>query len=170
LTYNVGVMAGGTPGAFDADQLVATGTGKPNIIAAGAVARGDLRALTPEQNERVIAKMKAIVAQHLPGTDATITFSDGYPPMAPTPGNRAILDKLNQVNRDLGQPEMAEFDPAKRGAADSSFVAADVDTLAGMGPISGNAHAEGEWVDLASLPRQALRSAVLISRLATEKR
>lgn len=170
LTYNVGVMAGGTPGSFDADQLVATATGKPNITAAGAVARGDLRALTPEQNTRIIARMQAIVAEHLPGTDAQITFSDGYPPMAPTEGNRAVLAKLNAVNRDLGLPEMAEFDPAKRGAADSSFVAADVDTLAGMGPISGNAHAEGEWVDLASLPRQALRSAVLISRYAAERR
>ncbi len=170
LTYNVGVMAGGTPGSFDKDQLVATATGKPNITAASAVARGDLRALTPEQNARIVAKMKAIVAQHLPGTDATIAFSDGYPPMAPTPGNRAVLAKLNEVNRDLGLPEMAEFDPAKRGAADSSFVAADVDTLAGMGPSSGNAHADGEWVDLASLPRQALRSAALISRYAGERR
>lgn len=170
LTYNVGVMAGGTPGAFDKDQLVATATGKPNIIADSAVARGDLRALTPEQNERTMERMKAIVAQDLPGTNATIAFSDGYPPMAPTAGNRAVLATLNTVNRDLGLPEMAEFDPAKRGAADSSFVAADVDTLAGMGPVSGNAHAEGEWVDLASLPRQALRSAVLISRLTAAKR
>ena len=170
LTYNVGVMAGGTPGAFDKDQLVATATGKPNIVAASAVARGDLRALTPEQNARVIAKMKAIVAQHLPGTTAEITFSDGYPPMAPTEGNRAVLAELNEVNRDLDLPELTEFDPAKRGAADSSFVAADVDTLAGMGPVSGGAHAEGEWVDLTSLPRQALRSAVLISRYAAERR
>ena len=170
LTYNVGVMAGGTPGAFDRDQLVATATGKPNITAASAVARGDIRALTPEQNASVMAKMRAIIAQNLPGTTASITFSDGYPPMAPTPGNRAVLAKLNAVNRDLGLPEMAEFDPAKRGAADSSFVAADVDTLAGMGPASGNAHADGEWVDLASLPRQALRSAVLISRYAAERR
>jgi len=170
LTYNVGVMAGGTPAAFDTDQLVATATGKPNIIADSAVARGDLRALTPEQIARVIDRMTAIVARHLPGTDARITFAPGYPPMAPTAGNRAVLARLNAVNRDLGLPELTEFDPAKRGAADSSFVAADVDTLAGMGPISGKAHAEGEWVDLASLPRQALRSAVLISRLAADKR
>ena len=34
----------------------------------------------------------------------------------------------------------------------------------------GGAHAEGEWIDLASLPRQATRSAILISRLAAQKR
>ena len=90
--------------------------------------------------------------------------------MAPTDGNRALLAKLNAVNRDLKLPEMAEMDPARRGAADSAFVAADVDTLAGLGVAGGNAHAEGEWVDLTSIPLQALRSAAFITRLSREKR
>ena len=90
--------------------------------------------------------------------------------MAPTAGNRALLALLNQVNADLGLPEMGEWDPAKRGAADSSFVAADVDVLAGMGAAGSRAHADGETVDLASIPRQALRSAVLMGRLARTPR
>jgi glutamate carboxypeptidase len=65
---------------------------------------------------------------------------------------------------------MKEMDPSKRGAADSSFVAADAVTLGGMGASGGGAHSVGEWVDLTSLPRQALRSAVLISRLTAERR
>lgn len=170
LTYNVGVMAGGTPAAFDADGFRATASGKTNIVAERAVARGDLRGLTPEQVARVRAKMEAIVAQHLPKTGATITFNDGYPPMAPAAGNRALLAQLNAVNRDLALPEMPEYDPAKRGAADSSFVAADADTMGGMGAAGGGAHADGEWLDLASIPRQALRSALLISRLSVQKR
>lgn len=170
LTFNVGVMAGGTPATLDPTEEVATGTGKTNIIPADAIARGDLRALTPEQDERIRARMAEIVAQHLPGTSATLTFSEGYPPMAPTDGNRALLARLNAVNRDLGLPELAEYDPAGRGAADSGFVAADVDTLGGMGAVGGRAHAEGEWLDLDSLPTQALRSAVLISRLTRERR
>ena len=170
LTYNVGVMAGGTPAGFAAEGFAATASGKTNIVAERAVARGDLRALTPEQEARVRAKMQAIVAQHLPKTGATLTFADGYPPMAPTPGNRALLGRLNIVNRDLGLPDMPEYDPAKRGAADSSFVAAEADTIGGMGPAGGGAHAEGEWVDLPSIQRQALRSAIQISRLAVERR
>ena len=90
--------------------------------------------------------------------------------MAPTAGNRALLTRLNAINRDLGLPEMAEYDPARRGAADSSFVAALADTIGGMGPAGGGAHAPGDWVDLDSLPRQALRSAVLIARLSAERR
>ncbi len=95
---------------------------------------------------------------------------DGYPPMAPTEGNRALLARLNVINRDLGLPEMAELDPSRRGAADSAFVAADVDTLAGLGAAGGNTHAEGEWVDLDSIRRQGQRAAILITRLTRERR
>lgn len=166
LTYNVGVMAGGTPAALDASGFRATAAGKTNVVAEIAIARGDLRSLTPEQDVRIRAQMQAIVAQHLPNTSAEMVFNeDGYPPMAPTEGNRALLARLNLINQDLGLPEMAELDPARRGAADSAFVAADVDTLAGLGAAGGNTHAEGEWVDLDSLRRQGQRAAILITRL-----
>ncbi len=115
--------------------------------------------------------MIAIVAEHAPGTRATIHFDDGgYPPMAPTDGNRAILKRLNGINRDLGLAEMAALDPLKRGAGDISFVAADVDGLAGLGPYSTGDHAPGEAVDIPSISRQATRAAILMSRLSAEKR
>jgi glutamate carboxypeptidase len=167
LTYNVGVVAGGTPAAIDAEGFSVTASGKTNIVASTAIARGDLRTLTPEQDARVRDRMQAIAAAHLPRTEAELVFADtGYPPMAPSEGNRALLARLNAVNRDLGLPEMAEYDPARRGAADSGFVAADVDTLGGLGVAGGSAHAEGEWADLDSLVRQSQRAAVLISRLS----
>ncbi|RZA18073.1 MAG: M20 family peptidase [Lysobacteraceae bacterium] len=166
LTFNVGLMVGGTPAALDAGGARGSAAGKTNIIAERAIARGDLRTLTPEQEARARARMQAIVAQHLPKTGASLVFEDSYPPMAPTDGNRALLAMLNQVNADLGLPAMGEWDPAKRGAADSSFVAADADVLAGLGAAGSGSHAEGETVDLGSIPRQALRSAVLIDRLA----
>ena len=170
LTFNVGLMVGGTPASITADGSNGTASGKTNIIAAQALARGDLRALTPEQETRARARMQAIVAQHLPKTGATLEFSEAYPPMAPTAGNRALLALLNQVNADLGLPGMGEWNPAKRGAADSSFVAADVDVLAGLGAAGSGAHAVGETLDLTSIPRQALRSAVLIERLSRTPR
>lgn len=170
LTYNASVVVGGTPAALDDAGVKGTAEGKTNVIPARAVVRGDLRSLTPEQDANAKAAMTAIVARHLPGTQASIRFFEGYPSMPPTAANRALMNELNAVNRDLGLPEMLEMDPAKRGAADSSFVAADAVTLGGMGVAGGGAHAVGEWVDLTSLPRQALRSAVLISRLAAQPR
>ncbi|WP_404339906.1 M20/M25/M40 family metallo-hydrolase [Sphingomonas sp. MMS12-HWE2-04] len=168
LTFNAGVIAGGARAEIDESGNAKAG-GKTNIIAETAVATGDFRTLSPEQTARVRAKMEAIVAAHAPGTDAKIEFGEGYPAMAPTPGNKALLAALNGVNRDLGLAEMAPLDPLKRGAGDISFVAADVDSLAGLGTYSTGDHAPGETVDLTSIRRQAKRAAILISRLSVER-
>lgn len=171
LTFNVGLVAGGQEVSLDEGGIRASASGKTNIIAATAIARGDLRTLSAEQAARVKAKMAAIVADHAPGTGASLAFDPGgYPAMAPTDGNRALLAKLNGVNRDLGLAEMAALDPLKRGAGDISFVAADVDSLAGLGTYSTGDHAPGETVELPSIARQATRAAILISRLAAERR
>ncbi|HEX8525495.1 M20/M25/M40 family metallo-hydrolase [Allosphingosinicella sp.] len=171
LTYNVGVIGGGTPASIDGQNLTVTASGKTNIVAETAIARGDLRTLSPEQDARVRARMQEIVARHLPQTGAELVFAeDGYPPMPPTEGNRAILARLNLVNHDLGLPEMPEYDPARRGAADSSFVAQDADVLAGLGAAGGLAHAPGEYVELDSIARSAKRAAILMSRLSRERR
>ncbi len=167
LTFNVGVLGGGTPATLDAQEVTVTATGKTNVIPEAAVARGDIRTLTPEQDQRIRARMQQIVAQHLPGTRAELVFAEGgYPPMAPSAGNVALLARLNEVNRALGLPEMPPVDPALRGAADSGFVAPFVDTLAGLGLAGGGAHAVGEWADLTTLPLQAKRTAILINRLS----
>ncbi len=114
--------------------------------------------------------MQSIVAQSLPGASARIEFDpDGYPPMAPTAGNRAAVRRASAANRDLGLPEMGALDPLKRGAGDISFVAADVDALAGLGPHSTGDHAPGEAVDIPSIWTQAKRAAILMSRLAAQR-
>ena len=171
LTYNVGVMAGGTSETTDAAGVTLSASGKTNVISASAEARGDMRTISPAQTERTKAKMTAIVARHLKGTGATIRFdADGYPPMAPTAGNRALLARLNMINRDLGRPQMAELPPIRRGAGDIGFVAADTDGLVGLGTAGQGEHAEGESTDLTSLPLQAKRAAILMSRLAGERK
>ena len=170
LTFNVGLIAGGQEAELDKDGVRASAKGKTNIIPGIAVARGDFRTLSEDQTARVKAKMTAIVAEHAALTSAEISFDPGgYPAMAPTEGNRALLAKLNSVNRDLGLAEMAALDPLKRGAGDISFVANDVDGLAGLGPSSRGDHAPGETVDLNSIKRQAKRAAILMTRLSREK-
>jgi glutamate carboxypeptidase len=171
LTYNVGLIGGGQTATLDPGKIRLEATGKTNIIAATAVARGDLRAISQDQIDRVEAKMRAIVAQPLAGAHAEISFDpDIYPPMPPTPGNRAILAELNGVNRDMGLPDMGELDPAERGAGDISFVASEVSGLAGLGPASSGSHTASETVDIPSIFKQAKRAAILMSRLAKEHR
>jgi len=171
LTFNVGLIVGGATASLDEAGIRGQATGKTNIIPALAVARGDIRTLSREQDERVRARMREIVSKPLPGAKAEISFGDHiYPPMAPTAGNRALLDRLNAVNRDLGLEAMGELDPLKRGAGDISFVAEFTDGLVGLGAASEGDHAPGETVDLASIPRQAKRAAILMTRLSREKR
>lgn len=171
LTYNVGLVVGGATAKVEESRIRGEATGKGNIIPAVAIARGDLRALTQEQIDRTRARMTAIVAQSLPGAKAEISFDpNGYPPMAPTAGNRAILTRLNGVNSDMGLPQMGELEPSKRGAGDISFVAADVDSFAGLGPSSSGDHTAQERVEVPSIFKQAKRAAILMSRIAAERR
>jgi len=171
LTFNVGLIAGGATVTPSEGGVALTARGKTNIIPETAVAYGDFRTLSDEQTERVLAKMRAIVARPAPGATAEFTFDPGsYPAMAPTQGNRALLASLNTVNRDLGLAEMAPLDPLKRGAGDIAFVAKDVDGLVGLGPTSTGDHAPGETVDLDSFQRQAKRAAILMTRLSREPR
>ena len=170
LTFNVGLVAAGQEVNFDNDGVRVSAKGKTNIIPGLALARGDFRTLSEEQSVRVRAKMLDIVAASAPKTKATISFDPGsYPAMAPTEGNKALLDNLNAVNRDLGLAEQPALDPLKRGAGDISFVANDVDGLVGLGVYSKGDHAPGESVDLASIKRQAKRAAILMTRLSSGK-
>lgn len=166
LTFNPGVILGGTDVRYDAEQSRGTTFGKTNVVAQTAIVTGDIRTITDEQLQRTRERMRAIVARHLPQTQAEIEFSDGYPSMPPTEGNHALLTLLNTVNRDLGTPAMEALDPGRRGAADVSFVAPYVEgALAGLGANGSGAHGPNERIDLETLPLQVKRAALLIYRL-----
>ena len=110
--------------------------------------------------------MRVATTENLPSTSASITFSDGYPPLAPTDGNHALLARFSQVSQDLSMGEVAAVDPRNAGAADVSFTAGLVDmALDGLGPGGGNAHTVEEWIDLPTLAIQTKRAAVLMHRL-----
>jgi len=166
LTFNVGMAAGGTSLQVDEPGNNATITGKDNIIAPTAYASGDIRTISNQQTARVEKKMQEIVAHHLPKTNATITFGEGYPAMAPTAQSRALLRILNRANASLGFKTMPELDPLKRGAGDISFVADLIPGLAGIGATGEGAHAPGETIDLSTQPINTKRDALLMYRLS----
>ncbi|HEX6369470.1 MAG TPA: M20/M25/M40 family metallo-hydrolase [Longimicrobium sp.] len=165
LTFNPGVIVGGTDVRYDAGESRGTAFGKNNVVAQTAIVTGDIRTITDEQLQRTRERMRAIVARHLPQTRAEIEFHEGYPSMPPTDGNHALLALLNTVNHDLGTPPMEALDPGRRGAADVSFVAPYVDALAGLGANGSGAHGPSERIDLETLPLQVKRAALLIYRL-----
>lgn len=165
LTFNPGIVLGGTEVNYDEEYARGTAFGKTNVIARLAVAEGDLRFISQEQKDRLRARMRDIVSRHLDGTNATITFDDGYPSMPPTAGNYAILKVFDKVSRDLGYPSIEALDPGARGAGDISFVAPHVDGLDGLGALGDGGHSPDEYIDLRSLPILTQRAALLIYRL-----
>src|SRR6266550_330370 len=165
LTFNSAIIVGGTDVNYDTVAISGTAASKLNIIPSRAVAHGDLRFISAEQLQRTRQRMRDIVAQHLPGTDATIVFRDEYPAMSPTPGNARLLAVYDSASRALGYGAVAALDPGRRGAGDISFVAPLIDGLDGLGALGSGSHAPGERVDLKTLAMQTERAALLLYRL-----
>ncbi len=165
LTYNVGLITGGTTASYDSATANGSATGKSNIIPAAAEAVGDIRTVTDEQYDRARKKMLEIVAKHLKGTSAEIEFKEGYPSMPATDANKALLGELNRVNRELGVDVMEPYDPSRRGAGDLSFVAPYVASISGLGAYGSGGHAPGETIELGSQVPQARRVALFIYAL-----
>lgn len=165
LTFNPGTILGGTFINYDAQKSSGDAFGKTNVIAQTAAVHGGLRFISEEQKENARAKMREIVSRNLPQTKATITFTDSYPAMGPTEGNKALLSILNEVSLSLGQEGVTAYDPGKRGAADISFVADYVDGLDGLGTMGNGAHTPKETVNLKTMNALIQRTAIFIYRL-----
>ncbi len=167
LTFNPSLILGGT--TADADAVLAKGaaSGKTNVIAAHAVALGDLRTLSPEQLLHARDAMKKVVADApLAQTQAALTFDDGYPALAPTPGNEALLVDYDKASQDLGFGRVASVSPDRAGAADVSFISSQVKSVIdGIGLMGTDDHSPQETADLATLPSQTKRAALLLYRL-----
>ena len=166
LTFNPGLAIGGTQVKVDTTGTDGAGAGKRNVVAEHMEVTGDLRTLSPEQHAKAKKTMQAIVARHLPKTDATIEFDDGYPPLAPTPGNRRLLALYDQASRDLGYGSVVAVDPSRAGAADVSFVAGKVPMIIdGIGLSGHDDHTEKETADLRMLAPLTKRAALVMLRL-----
>jgi glutamate carboxypeptidase len=165
LTYNPSVIVGGADVKYDPPTFTGTATGKTNVVSRAVVVEGDLRFLSRDQLLRARERMRAIVEKHLPRTSASITFTDGMPSMAPTAGNRALMDLIDQCSRDLGAGPLVPHDPSQRGAGDVSFVSDIVAGLDGLGALGLLEHAPGEYVQLDVMPLLTKRAALLMHRL-----
>jgi glutamate carboxypeptidase len=165
LTFNPGLLVGGTDVKLDGANARGTAFGKTNVIAASAAVKGDLRYLDYAQRDRAQARMRDIVKRNLPGTAASIAFREGYPPMAVTPGNLKLLALYSRASQDAGLGTVGAVPAEARGAGDIQFVAPLVDSLDGLGASGNGAHSPDEDLDPASIERGAIRAALLIYRL-----
>lgn len=167
LTFNPGLVVGGSKTSLGSNKTSGTASGKTNVIARTAMVKGDLRTISVSQREKVKSKMKKIVATTLPGTKATLTFVDSYPPMPPQKGNYKLLSLLSQVSSDLGYGKVTALNPGKRGAADTSFVAPHASSIIdGLGLLGDGAHSHKERIDISEFPKIMKRSVLYLYRLS----
>lgn len=171
LTFNPGLALGGTAVSVDSTGTKGVASGKTNVVSQTMVVTGDLRTISPVQLASARQTMREIVAAHLPHTQSEISFRDGYPPMAPTAGNRRLLSVYDRASRDLGLGPVVAVDPSRAGAADVSFAAGLVPmAIDGIGLSGHDDHTVNETADLRTLPSQTKRAAILLYRLSRQSR
>ncbi len=169
LTFNPGLIMGGTTIDYSEARSGGEAFGKDNVVAETALVAGDIRAVSEEQLQRVQTRMEAIVAAGHPNTTARIRFSEGYPPMEPTAANQTLLELYSKGSVDLGLGEVTAVNPLLAGAADVSFTAAFVEmAIDGLGMSGSGGHTVNETSDLAALTTQAQRTALLLYRLSRQ--
>ena len=165
LTFNPGIIVGGSEMNYNEKTAKGNAIGKTNIISPAVTVTGDLRFLTEKQKIAAREKMTAITQRNLGGTSATIRFKDGIPAMEPTEGNDAIRKIVSEVTMSMGLGPTAAGDPGSRGAGDISYVAKYLSGIDGLGASGRGAHAPGETINLKEFPLLIQRTALLIHRL-----
>jgi glutamate carboxypeptidase len=166
LTFSPGLVIGGTTVGLEPGGARGSAAGKNNVVAESTIVTGDLRTLTREQREHAKDVMRRIVAASPPHTSGSIVFDDGYPPFSPSGGNRRLLALADRASRDLGLGPLEPVDPARAGAADVAFTDGITPmAIDALGMKGDGGHTVNEWALLGSLPMQAKRVAVLLSRL-----
>ncbi|HVL91092.1 MAG TPA: M20 family metallopeptidase [Actinomycetota bacterium] len=140
--------------------VLAAGSAR-NVVPALAVVEVDARFTDMAEAGRVDTAMRDLTAS-LPGAAIEVTGGVNRPPL-----ERRMSERLYALAREIGPsvgwvPGAAEVG----GGSDGNYTAAmGIETIDGLGGRGGNAHAEGEWIDLSSLPARARMLAALIERI-----
>jgi len=149
ISCNVGTISGG--------QTV-------NTVAPHASAELDLRFIRPEEGERTLAVIEAIIEEpNVPGTRASLEVTGEFEPLVASDASRRLFEHYSACARSLGQTVEGVF---AGGCADSGFAASvGAPTICAVGPIGGRAHSPEEYLDVDSIVPRAQALALAIMRL-----
>lgn len=166
ITFNPGLIAGGTEVEVQPENSIVQGFGKTNVVAKEVTVKGGIRTLTADELVKAKKVMQEVASNNLAHTSATLTFADGYPPMAPTDQNYALLKMYSDVSESLGYGPVAPVNPRNAGAADISFAADHVDmAIDGLGLMGDGGHTKDEVADMSTFAQNMHKAAILLYRL-----
>ena len=133
-----------------------------NVVPAAATLRIDVRVASMVEAQRVERAMAALTPRDANAV-ITVTGDINRPPMAPSVG-AALFDAAQKAAAGAGLAPVQGVTVG--GGSDGNFTSAlGVPTLDGLGVMGGGAHADHEWVDVASLPDRAALLAALIESI-----
>jgi glutamate carboxypeptidase len=148
VTVNVGVIRGGT---------------RPNIVPPDALLQVDLRAIRRADLEAAEAAVRDIAASStVPETTCEVRLMGRFWPMERLERAERLVHAAVGLAADLGFPLE---DAATGGASDANTTSGlGVPSIDGLGPIGGDDHAPGEYLELDSIvPRTALLAGLILS-------
>jgi glutamate carboxypeptidase len=146
VTVNVGVARGGT---------------RTNVVPEHAELHVDLRSPRADTLDDAMAEIQSLCARTVvPDVSIEVTANGWHRPMEKTEGGARLARTAIELASELG---FELHDAATGGASDANTTSsAGTPTLDGLGPIGGDDHAPGEWLDLDSVvPRLALLAGIL---------
>jgi glutamate carboxypeptidase len=146
VTVNVGIARGGT---------------RTNVVPERAELHVDLRSpglASLEEAEREVERIAA--ATSVADVASQIRANRWHRPMEKGEGARRLVATAVSIAAELG---FELHDAATGGASDANTIAtAGTPVIDGLGPIGGDDHAPGEWLDLSSVvPRTTLLAAMI---------
>ncbi len=148
MTCNVGVIHGGT---------------RPNVVAETVILEVDLRSSTRADLEAAEREVRAIATtDHVPDVTTTIEEMGRHWPMEKLAASVRLVDQAVELAGRLG---FSLRDATTGGASDANTTAGlGVPTLDGLGPIGGDDHAPGEYLEVDSIaPRTTLLALLLLA-------
>ena len=151
LVAEVAALARPDLGTTVSPTVLRGGT-RTNVIPAQAVLDVDVRFAIAAEAERVEQAMRRL-AVAVPGSRLEVEGGANRPPFEPKSSSR-LFALAKEVAAGLGWKALEGASVG--GGSDGNFTAAlGVPTLDGMGIVGGNAHAQGEWAQLDSIPDRA---------------
>lgn len=149
VTVNVGVIEGGT---------------RTNVVPERCELQVDLRSPQAETLDAATAEIERICQEHMVADVRTTVHANGWHrPMEKKEGGARLVAIAEQVASELG---FEVHDAATGGASDANTTsAAGTPTIDGLGPVGGDDHAPGEWIDLTSVVPRVCLLAGIVARL-----